>query len=154
MWREIGFLAGVALAVTLVTFVFVWAPHKAVNVKRNHFFLKVFAALDLPPWLCRMIVPKSPARDADGVASFDGVFVSTRDRRYVVSVKGLEGLLSDPKKSETFRTVCTCLTTRRVRQRSCCGCTEEGLCWAALVVWTEKQRFGALTLCFFFRLSN
>jgi hypothetical protein len=80
MLREALILAAL-LAVLLAAFVFVWAPHKALVVKRNHFFLKLFALFNLPPWMCRMIVPKTPARTVDGVASSDHAFLSTRDRR-------------------------------------------------------------------------
>jgi hypothetical protein len=80
MLREAVALAAL-LALVLALFVFVWAPHKALVVKRNHFFLKLFALLNLPPWLCRMIVPKAPARTVGGVTSSDHVFTGARDRR-------------------------------------------------------------------------
>ena len=82
MLREALLLAAVLLTL-LAAFVFVWAPHKALVVKRNHFFLKLFALLNLPPWLCRMIVPKAPAGNYGGVSSTDHAFLSTRDRRQV-----------------------------------------------------------------------
>jgi acetyl esterase/lipase len=81
MLREAAVLAAL-LGLVLAVFVFVWAPHKALVVKRNHFFLKLFALFDLPPWLCRKIVPKTPARTFQGVTSSDHVFTSARDQRW------------------------------------------------------------------------
>ncbi len=94
MLREAVLLAAV-VAVLLAVFVFVWAPHKALVVKRNHFFLKLFALLDLPPWLCRLIVPKALSRTEGGVTSSDEAFMSTRDRRWGERESGAERFGSD-----------------------------------------------------------
>jgi hypothetical protein len=103
------FFLAVVVAVSL--FVFCSTPHKSIIVVRNHFFLKLFALFDLPPWFCRLIVPKTLARDNGQVASIDDFATSPRDGRYGFHFRFV--LLNSTGK---FHFDCTFLIPRYVQQ--------------------------------------